>query len=123
MSEKDRSFFSLDTYKNFGELICNGPNIMQKYYKDSKATKEVIKNGWLYTGDLGTIDKEGYFYIVDRKKDMILSGGENIYPREIEEVLFRHPAVADAAVVGIPDIVWGETVRGDFRLDNMFVIR
>lgn len=94
-----------------GELICKGPNIMQEYYNDSKATKEAIKNGWLYTGDLATVDEEGYFYIVDRKKDMISSGGENIYPREIEEVLFRHPAVADAAVVGIPDIVWGETVR------------
>ncbi|MBU1054465.1 MAG: long-chain fatty acid--CoA ligase [Proteobacteria bacterium] len=94
-----------------GELICKGPNIMQEYYKDSKATKEAIKNGWLYTGDMATVDKEGYFYIVDRKKDMISSGGENIYPREIEEVLFGHPAIADAAVVGIPDAVWGETVK------------
>ncbi|MGB5159373.1 class I adenylate-forming enzyme family protein [Desulfobacterium sp. N47] len=94
-----------------GELICKGPNVMQQYYRDHKATEEVIKNGWLYTGDLATIDEEGYFYIVDRKKDMISSGGENIYPRELEEVLFGHPAVADAAVVGIPDAVWGETVK------------
>ncbi len=94
-----------------GELICKGPNIMREYYKDPKATEEVIKNGWLHTGDLATVDEEGYFYIVDRKKDMISSGGENIYPREVEEVLFRHPAVADAAVVGIPDAVWGESVK------------
>ncbi|MFH2044538.1 MAG: long-chain-fatty-acid--CoA ligase [Pseudomonadota bacterium] len=94
-----------------GELICKGPNIMQEYYNDSKATKEAIKNGWLYTGDMAKIDNEGYFYIVDRKKDMISSGGENIYPREIEEVLFGHPSVADVAVIGIPDAVWGETVK------------
>lgn len=94
-----------------GELTCKGPNVMQEYYKDCKATKEVIKNGWLYTGDLATIDDEGYFYIVDRKKDMISSGGENIYPRELEEVLFGHPAISDVAVVGIPDDAWGESVK------------
>ncbi|MFC1820886.1 class I adenylate-forming enzyme family protein [Thermodesulfobacteriota bacterium] len=94
-----------------GELVCRGPNVMQGYYEEPEATKEAIKDGWLYTGDLAKIDEEGYFYIVDRKKDVIISGGENIYPREIEEVLFRHPAIADVAVVGIPDQVWGETVK------------
>jgi len=84
---------------------------MQGYYKNEEATKEAIKDGWLYTGDLVTVDEDGYFYIVDRKKDMIVSGGENIYPREIEEVLFRHPAIADVAIVGIPDPIWGETVK------------
>jgi fatty-acyl-CoA synthase len=94
-----------------GELVCRGPNVMQGYYKNTEATKEAIKDEWLYTGDLATVDEDGYFYIVDRKKDMIVSGGENIYPREIEEVLFRHPAIADVAVVGIPDSIWGESVK------------
>ncbi len=94
-----------------GELVCRGPNVMQGYYKDSEATKAAIKDGWLYTGDLAKVDEEGYFYIVDRKKDMIVSGGENIYPREVEELLLRHPAIADVAVVGIPDPTWGETVK------------
>lgn len=94
-----------------GELVCQGPNVMQGYYKNEEATKEAVKDGWLYTGDLATADEDGYLYIVDRKKDMIVSGGENIYPREIEEVLFRHPAIADVAVVGIPDSIWGETVK------------
>lgn len=94
-----------------GELICRGPNVMQGYYRNQEATREAVKDGWLYTGDVATVDEEGYFYIVDRKKDMIISGGENIYPREIEEVLFRHPAIADAAVIGIPDETWGEAVK------------
>ena len=94
-----------------GELVCRGPNVMQGYYKNEEATRGTIKDGWLYTGDLATVDEEGHFYIVDRKKDMIVSGGENIYPREIEEVLFRHPGIADVAVIGIPDPTWGETVK------------
>ena len=94
-----------------GELVCQGPNVMQGYYKNREATKEAVKDGWLYTGDLATVDEDGYVYIVDRKKDMIVSGGENVYPREIEEVLFRHPAIADVAVVGIPDSIWGESVK------------
>ena len=94
-----------------GELVCRGPNVMQSYYKNTEATKEAIKDEWLYTGDLATVDEDGYFYIIDRKKDMIVSGGENIYPREIEEVLLRHQAIADIAVVGIPDPIWGETVK------------
>lgn len=105
-----------------GELVCRGPNVMQGYYKNLEATKEAIKDGWLYTGDLATVDEEGYFYIVDRKKDMIVSGGENIYPREIEEVLFRHPAIDDVAVVGIPDPIWGEAVKAFIVLNEEKII-
>jgi fatty-acyl-CoA synthase len=94
-----------------GELVCRGPNVMQGYYKNPEATKAAVKDGWLYTGDLAKVDEEGYFYIVDRKKDMIVSGGENIYPREVEELLLRHPAIADVAVIGVPDPTWGETVK------------
>ena len=94
-----------------GELICRGPNVMQGYHRNPRATGESLKNGWLYTGDLARMDDEGFVYIVDRKKEMIVSGGENIYPREIEEVLIRHPAVADVAVIGIAHPTWGETVK------------
>ena len=84
---------------------------MKGYYGNPEGTRETIRNGWLYTGDLARMDEEGFFYIVDRKKEMIVSGGENIYPREIEEVLITHPAIADVAVVGIPDPDWGESVK------------
>jgi fatty-acyl-CoA synthase len=94
-----------------GELICRGPNVMKGYYKDRKATREVLRGGWLHTGDLARMDKEGFVYIADRKKDMIVSGGENIYPREIEEVLYHHPKIQEAAVIGVPDRVWGESVK------------
>lgn len=94
-----------------GELICRGPNVMKGYYKEQKGTREVLKGGWLHTGDLARMDEEGFIYIVDRKKDMIVSGGENIYPREIEEVLYHHPKIQEAAVIGVPDQVWGESVK------------
>jgi len=94
-----------------GEVICRGPNIMKGYYQDPEATEEALRGGWLHTGDLGRMDEEGFLYIVDRKKDMIISGGENIYPREIEELLYGHPKIQDAAVVGIPHSLWGESVR------------
>jgi acyl-CoA synthetase (AMP-forming)/AMP-acid ligase II len=93
-----------------GELICRGPNVMKGYYKDPKATKKVLRGGWLHTGDLARMDEEGFIYIVDRKKDLIVSGGENIYPREIEEVLYHHPKIQEAAIVGAPDRIWGESV-------------
>jgi long-chain acyl-CoA synthetase len=93
-----------------GEIVIRGPNVMQGYYKNPEATAAAIRDGWLYTGDLGFCDAEGYFYIVGRKKEMIIRGGENIYPKEIEEVLYRHPAVVEAAVVGLPDPIWGEQV-------------
>ncbi len=94
-----------------GELICRGPNVMKGYYKDRKATLETLKGAWLHTGDLARMDEEGFVYIIDRKKDMIVSGGENIYPREIEEVLYRHPKVQDVAIIGVPDPTWGESVK------------
>ena len=94
-----------------GELLCRGPNVMKSYYKDPQATAEALRGGWLHTGDLARMDEEGFIYIVDRKKDMIISGGENIYPREIEEVLYRNPKIQDAAVIGIPDPLWGESVK------------
>ncbi|MFH1032991.1 MAG: long-chain-fatty-acid--CoA ligase [Pseudomonadota bacterium] len=101
-----------------GELVCRGPNVMQGYHNQPEATAQAIRQGWLHTGDLAYQDQEGFFYIVDRKKDMIVSGGENIYPREVEEVLFSHPAVADVAVLGQPDPLWGETVKAVVALKS-----
>ncbi|RWZ55204.1 fatty acid--CoA ligase family protein [Halobacillus fulvus] len=95
-----------------GELVVQGPNVMKGYYKMPEETAVTIKDGWLYTGDMARVDDEGYFYIVDRKKDMILVGGYNVYPREVEEVLYAHPAVSEVAVVGTPDPELGETVIG-----------
>ena len=94
-----------------GEIAIRGHNVMKGYYKRPEATAEVIRNGWFRTGDLAKIDEEGFFYIVDRVKDMIIRGGFNIYPREIEELLYAHPAVAEAAVIGIPDQALGEEVK------------
>ncbi len=94
-----------------GEIIARGPNVMKGYWKMPEATAETLRGGWLHTGDLGTMDDSGYVFIMDRLKDMIVSGGENVYPREIEEVLFTHPAVADAAVIGVPSDKWGEAVK------------
>ncbi len=93
-----------------GEILVKGPNIMKGYWKREDESKAVFYNGWMHTGDLGKMDEEGYFYIVERAKDMIIAGGFNIYPREIEEVLFQHPDVAEAAVVGMPHEYRGETV-------------
>lgn len=94
-----------------GELVCCGPNVMVGYNGEEEETRLAFKGGWFHTGDLARMDEEGYIYIVDRKKDMIVSGGENIYPREIEEILYMHPSIIDAAVVGIEDPLWGESVR------------
>lgn len=91
-----------------GEIVVRGRNVMQGYWNNPIATAEAIKHGWLRTGDLGYQDEEGYFFISGRKKEMIIRGGENIYPKEIEEALYRHPGVAEAAVVGLPDKRWGE---------------
>jgi long-chain acyl-CoA synthetase len=93
-----------------GELICHGANVMAGYYHRPDATAEALQGGWLRTGDLATVDEDGYYYIVDRLKDMINVSGFNVYPREVEELLFRHPAVADAAVVQAPDPYQGESV-------------
>jgi len=94
-----------------GELIVRGPNVMKGYYKMPEDTASAIRGEWLYTGDLAKKDEDGYFYIVDRKKDMIIVGGFNVYPREVEEVLFTHPNVVEAAVVGFPDANLGEAVH------------
>lgn len=93
-----------------GEIIVRGPNVMKGYYNRSEETNWVMRNGWFHTGDLAYADSEGYLYIVDRKKDLIIRGGLNIYPKEIEEVLYSHPAVFDAAVIGVPDPIMGEEV-------------
>ncbi|WP_019414509.1 fatty acid--CoA ligase family protein [Paenisporosarcina sp. TG20] len=94
-----------------GELIVRGPNVMKGYYKMPEETAHAIRNNWLYTGDLAKVDDEGYFYIVDRKKDLVIVGGYNVYPREVEEVLFAHPEILEAAVIGLPDIDFGEAVH------------
>ena len=94
-----------------GELIIRGPQVMSGYWEKPEETAETLKDGWLFTGDIGTMDEDGYFYIVDRKKDMIIAGGFNIYPREVDEVLYEHPKVQEAVTVGIPDEYRGETVK------------
>jgi acyl-CoA synthetase (AMP-forming)/AMP-acid ligase II len=94
-----------------GEVCVRSAAVMRGYWNDPEATGEVLKDGWLHTGDIGRLDASGYLYLLDRKKDMIVSGGSNIYPREVEEVLIVHPAVASVAVIGTPDRHWGESVH------------
>ncbi len=94
-----------------GEIAVKGPQVMKGYWNRPDDTEQTLRDGWLLTGDLGYMDEEGYFYVVDRKKDMIIAGGFNIYPREIEEILYEHPAVQEAVVAGIPDPYRGETVK------------
>ncbi|WP_370875901.1 long-chain-fatty-acid--CoA ligase [Caldalkalibacillus uzonensis] len=94
-----------------GEIAIKGPQVMKGYWNRPEETEKVFKDGWFLTGDMGYMDEEGYFYIVDRKKDMIIAGGFNIYPREVEEVLYEHPAVQECAVIGVPDEYRGETVK------------
>jgi len=94
-----------------GEIVVRGDLVMKGYWNKPAATAETLRGGWLHTGDIGYLDADGYLYITDRKKDMIISGGANIYPREIEEVICRHPAVFEVAVIGVPDEKWGEAVK------------
>lgn len=94
-----------------GEIVLRGPNIMKSYYKNATATQEAFLSGWFHTGDLGYRDEDGFFYVVDRKSDMIIRAGENIYPREIDEVLYQHPKVRDAATIGVPHELYGEEVK------------
>ncbi|GAG99516.1 unnamed protein product [marine sediment metagenome] len=94
-----------------GEIIVQSKQIMVEYWHKPDDTKDSIRDGWLYTGDMGYYDEQGYIYIVDRRKDLIIPGGENVYPREVEEVLYRHPTVLEAAVIGIPDPYWVERVH------------
>jgi long-chain acyl-CoA synthetase len=94
-----------------GEIIVKSKRIMTGYWRKPDETKETIRDGWLYTGDMGYYDEKGFIYIADRKKDMIITGGANVYPREVEDVLYRHPAVKEAAVIGVPDPYWVERVH------------
>ena len=94
-----------------GELIISGPQVMKGYWNMPEETENTLRDGWLYTGDVAQMDEDGYFYIVDRKKDMIVASGYNVYPREIEEILFEHPAVSEAVVIGVPDEYRGESVK------------
>ena len=97
--------------RTVGEIVVQSDSVMVEYWQKPRETAEAVVDGWLHTGDLAYYDEKGFIYIVDRKKDMIVSGGENVYPREIEEVLYRHPAVAEASVIGVPDPKWVERVH------------
>jgi long-chain acyl-CoA synthetase len=96
---------------HIGELIIKGPQVMKGYWHRAEETSAVIRDGWLYTGDMATMDEDGFFTIVDRKKDMVIASGYNVYPREVEEVLFEHPSIQDVAVAGVPDPYRGETIK------------
>jgi long-chain acyl-CoA synthetase len=93
-----------------GEIVIRGHNIMKGYWQRPEATAEAMRGGWFHSGDLGKVDEDGYFYVVDRKKDMIIRGGYNVYPREVEELLYEHPAIREAAVLAVPHPEWGEEV-------------
>jgi long-chain acyl-CoA synthetase len=99
-----------------GEVLIRGHNIMKGYYKHPDATAEAMRGGWFHSGDIGIMDADGDFQIVDRKKDLIIRGGFNVYPREVEEVLYQHPAVREAAVIGVPDEKYGEEVHAVIAL-------
>src|SRR5215510_3836872 len=101
-----------------GEIAIRGPNVMKGYWQRPEATAEALRDGWFHTGDLARVDEDGYFFIVDRKKDLIIRGGYNVYPREIEEVLYEHPAVAEAAVIGVPHPALGEEVGAAVALKD-----
>jgi long-chain acyl-CoA synthetase len=114
--DTDAVIFSMETGEplpagEIGEIAVKGPQVMKGYWNKPEDTAQTLRDGWLLTGDLGYMDEDGYFYIVDRKKDMIIAGGFNIYPREIEEVLYEHPDVQEAVVAGVPDPYRGETVK------------
>jgi len=94
-----------------GEIVYRGPTLMREYYKNPEATEEAFRGGWFHSGDLVRMDDEGFIYVVDRKKDMIISGGENIYPIEVENILYKHPAIEECAIIGVPDEKWGEVVK------------
>jgi long-chain acyl-CoA synthetase len=93
-----------------GEICARSPGVMKGYFNQPEASARALEGGWLHTGDIGYLDEDGYLYVTDRKKDMIIRGGFNVYPRDVEEVLHQHPAVAEAAVVGMPDPIYGEEV-------------
>lgn len=101
-----------------GEITVRGPSVMKGYLNDPGETERALRGGWLHTGDIGYLDEDGYLFIVERKKDLIISGGFNLYPSEVEKVLERHPAVIEAAVVGEPDPIRGEVVHAFVVLDE-----
>lgn len=101
-----------------GELIYRGPNVMKGYYKKPEANASTLKNGWLYSGDIATKDEDGFFYIVDRTKEMIIRGGLNVYPREVEEVMLKHPAISMVAIIGVPHEEYGEEIKAFVVLKN-----
>ena len=101
-----------------GEVVIRGYNVMKGYYNRPDATAAALRDGWLHTGDMGRRDEDGYFYIVDRKKDMIIRGGFNVYPREVEEVFYGHAAIREVAVVGVPDEQYGEEVKAFVSLTD-----
>jgi long-chain acyl-CoA synthetase len=101
---------------NVGEIVIRGHNVMKGYFKNPEASADALRGGWFRSGDMGYQDEEGYFFIVDRKKELIIRGGFNVYPREVEEVLYAHPAVAAAAVIGVPDERLGEEVGAVVQL-------
>ncbi|MGG0720202.1 long-chain-fatty-acid--CoA ligase [Robertmurraya massiliosenegalensis] len=114
--DTDAAIFSLETGERLpageiGEICVNGPQVMKGYWNRPEDTAQTLRDGWLLTGDLGYMDEDGYFYVVDRKKDMIIAGGFNIYPREIEEVLYEHPEIVEVVAAGVPDPYRGETVK------------
>jgi acyl-CoA synthetase (AMP-forming)/AMP-acid ligase II len=94
-----------------GELVIRGEDVFQGYWGEPGLTSEVLIDGWLHTGDLARVDADGYLYLVDRKKDMIISGGFNVYPTEVEATLYQHPDVMEACVISVPDETWGESVK------------
>ncbi len=94
-----------------GEIVARGPTLLREYYNNPEITEKSYRDGWFLTGDMGRLDEEGYLYLVDRKKDMIISGGVNIFPQDIEDVLYSHPAVLEASVIGVPHEKWGEAVK------------
>ncbi|HJV32132.1 MAG TPA: AMP-binding protein, partial [Bacillales bacterium] len=114
--DTDAAVISLETgerlpYGEIGEIVVKGPQVMKGYWNRPEETEMVLRDGWLYTGDVGYMDEQGYFYVVDRKNDVIIAGGFNIYPREVEEVLYEHSDIQEAVAVGIPDPYRGETVK------------
>jgi long-chain acyl-CoA synthetase len=116
LDEEDRELLQGEA----GEVGVRGPNVMKGYFNKEDATREAMRNGWLHTGDVGYLDPEGELFITDRKKDLIIRGGENISPGAIEDILFKHPAVLETAVVGIPDPVYGEEVKAYVVLKQGF---
>jgi acyl-CoA synthetase (AMP-forming)/AMP-acid ligase II len=109
--------------EQIGEIVVRAPHIMIGYWNRPEATQETIRDGWLHTGDLGRLDDEGFLYVVDRQKDMLISGGENVYPAEIERVILEIPNIGDVAVIGIPDDTWGQVPKAFIEVRPEYPIR